>query len=82
MKLNAFVIIRTIVPALLLSTAQAQTPASALTDFRSYTRDLTTLTGTFSQEVRDKKGKVSRQSAGTFWLSRPGKFRFRVRQTL
>ncbi len=55
---------------------QAQTPANALTDFKSYTRDLASLSGSFTQEVRDKNGRVSRQSAGTFAIARPGKFRF------
>ena len=54
----------------------AQTPANALTDFRSYTRDLNVLSGGFTQEVRDKNGRVSRQSTGTFAIARPGKFRF------
>jgi len=56
--------------------AHAQTPANALTDFKSYTRDLTSLSGSFTQEVRDKNGRVSRQSVGTFAIARPGKFRF------
>ncbi len=56
--------------------AHAQTPANPLTDFRAYTRDLSSLSGSFTQEVRDKNGRVSRQSAGTFAIARPGKFRF------
>ena len=55
---------------------QAQTNASPLADFRAYTRDLNSLSGSFTQEVRDKNGRVSRQSAGTFAIARPGKFRF------
>ena len=67
----------TVAAALLLSgSAFAQAPASALTDFRSYTRDLQSLAGTFTQEVRDKSGRVSRQSSGSFAIARPGKFRF------
>ena len=54
----------------------AQTPANPLADFRAYTRDLSSLSGAFTQEVRDKNGRVSRQSAGTFAIARPGKFRF------
>ena len=54
----------------------AQTPANSLTDFRAYTRDLNVLSGGFTQEVRDKNGRVSRQSTGTFSIARPGKFRF------
>jgi len=54
----------------------AQTPANALTDFKTYTRDLSSLAGSFTQEVRDKNGRVSRQSVGTFVIARPGKFRF------
>ena len=56
--------------------AQAQTPANPLADFRAYTRDLASLSGSFTQEVRDKNGRVNRQSAGTFAIARPGKFRF------
>lgn len=55
---------------------QAQTTVNPLADFRAYTRDLTSLSGSFTQEVRDKNGRVSRQSAGTFAIARPGKFRF------
>ena len=73
--MNTFVKI-VFVTALLSATAQAQTPANALTDFKSYTRDLASLSGSFTQEVRDKNGRVSRQSAGTFAIARPGKFRF------
>lgn len=51
-------------------------PANSLDEFRAFTRDLTSLSGTFSQEVRDKNGRVSRSSAGTFAIARPGKFRF------
>ena len=66
-----------LVAALMLSgSAAAQTPANALTDFKSYTRDLSSLAGSFTQEVRDKNGRVSRQSVGTFAIARPGKFRF------
>ncbi len=54
----------------------AQTGKDSLTEFRAFTRDLNSLTGTFSQEVRDKNGRVSRSSAGTFVIERPGKFRF------
>ena len=67
----------TVAAVLLLgSTVFAQAPASAFTDFRSYTRDLQSLAGTFTQEVRDKSGRVSRQSSGSFAIARPGKFRF------
>jgi outer membrane lipoprotein carrier protein len=58
-----------------LSNAVAQTP-NALTEFRAFTKDLNSLAGTFSQEVRDKNGRVSRSSAGSFVIARPGKFRF------
>lgn len=69
--------ISVVVAALALTgTAAAQTPANALTDFKSYTRDLTSLSGSFTQEVRDKNGRVSRQSVGSFAIARPGKFRF------
>jgi outer membrane lipoprotein carrier protein len=54
----------------------AQTSKDSLTEFRAFTRDLSSLAGTFSQEVRDKNGRVSRSSAGTFVIERPGKFRF------
>ena len=64
------------VSAFAADATRAQTPANALTDFRAYTRDLQSLAGSFTQEVRDKSGRVSRQSAGTFAIARPGKFRF------
>jgi outer membrane lipoprotein carrier protein len=63
----------------LVSATFASTHAAAqdsLAEFRSFTRDLNSLTGTFSQEVRDKNGRVSRSSSGTFAIARPGKFRF------
>jgi outer membrane lipoprotein carrier protein len=56
--------------------AFAQSAPDSLAEFRSFTRDLNSLAGTFSQEVRDKNGRVSRSSSGTFTISRPGKFRF------
>ena len=62
--------------SLVCAASVAQTPTNPLTDFRSYTRDLASLSGSFTQEVRDKNGRVSRQSAGTFAIARPGKFRF------
>jgi outer membrane lipoprotein carrier protein len=55
--------------------AFAQAP-DALAEFRAFTKDLISLSGTFSQEVRDKNGRVSRSSSGTFSIARPGKFRF------
>jgi outer membrane lipoprotein carrier protein len=58
---------------LVTASASAQ---DALTEFRAFSKDLSSLAGTFSQEVRDKNGRVSRSSAGTFTISRPGKFRF------
>ncbi len=64
------------IAALVSVNALAQTPTNPLESFRAYTRDLTSLSGTFTQEVRDKNGRVSRQSAGTFAIARPGKFRF------
>ena len=39
--------------------ALAQPPANPLADFRSYTRDLASLSGLFTQEVRDKNGRVA-----------------------
>lgn len=69
--------IAVLVAALMLSgVAVAQTPANALADFKSFTRDLSSLAGSFTQEVRDKNGRVSRQSVGSFTIARPGKFRF------
>ena len=64
------------VTLMFIGVTTAQAPANALTDFKSYTRDLASLSGSFTQEVRDKNGRVSRQSAGTFAMARPGKFRF------
>lgn len=47
-----------------------------LTEFRAFTKDLSSLAGTFSQEVRDKNGRIARSSSGSFVMARPGKFRF------
>lgn len=55
------------------SPARAQ---DALGEFRAFTKDLTALSGAFTQDVRDKNGRVTRSSAGTFTIARPGKFRF------
>jgi outer membrane lipoprotein carrier protein len=56
--------------------AYAQTTSDSLGEFRAFTKDLTSLSGSFTQEVRDKNGRVTRTSAGTFAIARPGKFRF------
>ena len=58
----------------LSSAAGAST--AALAEFRAFTRDLTSLAGRFTQEVRDKNGRVSRVSSGSFVIARPGRFRF------
>jgi outer membrane lipoprotein carrier protein len=50
--------------------------SNSLSEFRTFTKDLASLSGTFTQEVRDKNGRVSRSSAGSFTIARPGKFRF------
>jgi outer membrane lipoprotein carrier protein len=60
----------------LMSASIAQSNSDSLADFRTFTKELSTLTGTFTQEVRDKNGRVSRSSAGMFSIARPGKFRF------
>jgi outer membrane lipoprotein carrier protein len=65
--------------AVLACAALGSAPAlaqDALGEFRTFTKDLSSLAGTFSQEVRDKNGRVSRSSSGTFSIERPGKFRF------
>jgi outer membrane lipoprotein carrier protein len=64
------------VTMLLVSANALAQPANSLTEFRAFTKDLSSLSGTFTQEVRDKSGRVSRSSAGTFTIARPGKFRF------
>ncbi|MBL8309806.1 MAG: outer membrane lipoprotein chaperone LolA [Burkholderiales bacterium] len=71
-----FLVVMCFVLALGTPVVQAQAPASAVADFRAYTRDLQSLAGKFTQEVRDKNGRVSRQSSGSFIIARPGKFRF------
>ncbi len=58
------------------ATSFAQLGADSLSEFRAFTKDLTALTGEFTQEVRDKNGRVSRNSTGSFVISRPGKFKF------
>ncbi|TAG79552.1 MAG: outer membrane lipoprotein carrier protein LolA [Betaproteobacteria bacterium] len=68
--------LRSLSPVILLFASSLLQAQDALSEFRVFTRDLSSLTGSFSQEVRDKNGRVSRTSAGTFSLARPGMFRF------
>lgn len=75
MKKIAVAIVLALAPAF-VGLASAQSSNDSLSEFRAFTRDLATLTGTFTQEVRDKNGRVSRSSAGNFTIARPGKFRF------
>lgn len=68
-----------LIASLLSVAAFASTPLyaqDALAEFRSFTKELSSLTGSFTQEVRDKNGRVTRSSAGSFTIARPGKFRF------
>ncbi|TAG49477.1 MAG: outer membrane lipoprotein carrier protein LolA [Betaproteobacteria bacterium] len=74
MKRIAFVFVAGLIGLIALP-ALAQ-PANSLTEFRAFTKDLSSLSGTFTQEVRDKNGRVSRASSGSFSIARPGKFRF------
>jgi outer membrane lipoprotein carrier protein len=75
MKSKFFLTTALCLSTLICAPVIAQAP-DALAEFRSFTKDLTSLSGTFSQEVRDKNGRVSRSSSGTFSIARPGKFRF------
>lgn len=54
----------------------ANASTAAVAEFRAYARDLMSLSGRFTQEVRDKNGRVSRVSSGSFVIARPGRFRF------
>ncbi len=67
-----------VAPAIVLSLALAPHAQAqdALSEFRAFTKDLSSLTGAFTQEVRDKNGRVTRSSSGNFSIVRPGKFRF------
>jgi len=56
--------------------AAAAGGAAPVADFRAYTRELTSLSGRFVQEVRDRNGRVTRMSSGRFVIARPGRFRF------
>lgn len=64
------------VVALTIGLASQVRAQDALSEFRAFTKDLSSLTGAFTQEVRDKNGRVTRTSAGNFSIVRPGKFRF------
>jgi outer membrane lipoprotein carrier protein len=75
MKSKFFLATGLCLSTLICAPALAQ-PSDSLAEFRAFTKDLTSLSGTFSQEVRDKNGRVSRSSSGTFSIARPGKFRF------
>ncbi|MCS6997133.1 MAG: outer membrane lipoprotein carrier protein LolA [Casimicrobiaceae bacterium] len=65
---------------LAFAVASAGRPAvaspAAVAEFRAFTRDLSALSGRFTQEVRDKNGRVARTSVGSFAIARPGRFRF------
>lgn len=66
-------------PLLGLSLVLAQ-PASAASEAMTRLNDfftrVTTMTSSFSQEVRDEKGKIRQKSTGTVSLHRPGRFRW------
>jgi outer membrane lipoprotein carrier protein len=63
-------------PLIFSQAAFSQSSSDSLAEFRAFTKELSSLTGTFTQEVRDKNGRVARSSAGMFAIARPGKFRF------
>jgi len=59
-------------------------PASAQADsvqrLHDFVRDIKTLSGSFSQTVHDGKGRVTQDSSGELYFSRPGKFRWVYRK--
>jgi outer membrane lipoprotein carrier protein len=54
--------------------------ADAVQRLHDFVRETKTLSGTFSQTVRDGKGRVTQDSAGELYFSRPGKFRWVYRK--
>lgn len=54
--------------------------ADAVQRLHDFVRDIKTLSGSFTQTVRDGKGRVTQDSAGELYFSRPGKFRWVYRK--
>lgn len=62
----------------LAGVAGAAPAASASTPLDAYFDGLTTLRATFTQRVKDARGKEVDRSTGTLVVSRPGKFRWEI----
>jgi outer membrane lipoprotein carrier protein len=58
------------------STAIAVAQDAARTRLNHFFTEVNSLSGSFNQQVYDKKGKIIQKSAGRLYLSRPGKFRW------
>jgi outer membrane lipoprotein carrier protein len=50
--------------------------AAAIDRFKSFLHDAKTARGTFEQQVRDRGGRVTQESRGSFVFLRPGRFRW------
>lgn len=50
--------------------------ADAIKRLEEYVSETRTLRGDFQQTVQDRKGRKTQQSSGSFYFSRPGKFRW------
>lgn len=50
--------------------------ADAIKRLEEYVGETKTLRGDFQQTVQDRKGRKTQQSSGSFFFSRPGKFRW------
>jgi outer membrane lipoprotein carrier protein len=50
--------------------------AAAIDRFKSFLHDAKTARGTFEQQVRDRGGRVTQESKGSFVFLRPGRFRW------
>lgn len=68
--------IRTYVATLLAGLLAASALANGVDALRTFTKDLKTFQGDFSQQTKDAQGKATKTLTGTFALTQGGKFRF------
>lgn len=62
-----------------LQPASSESASSAAVRFTQKLEALSTMSGTFSQQLSDGNGKEIQQSAGTFLVKRPGLFRWETK---
>lgn len=76
MKKTVFTIIIAGIMAIVISTNVFAAPDKARQQLNNFFTKVTSLQGSFSQQVISKKGKVIQNAKGLLYLYRPGKFRW------